>query len=259
MAVGPLGRIMNSFSLKGRTALVTGSSQGIGRAIADGAQAAGARVIFHGKDASAASLPSGSTYLQEDLLQADGGARLVQAAFAASADIDLLVCNAGSFFDVPFLELSLDVWERTIQLNARSNYFLIQAFARELIARKRPGAIVTVCSTNGLQPEEDSTAYDTSKGALVMMTRTLAQALAPHGIRVNGIAPGLIRTPLTAGLERDPGKVCHYEKKILLGRLGTPEDCAGAAVFLLSPAANYITGQILVIDGGLTVGQIGRV
>jgi NAD(P)-dependent dehydrogenase (short-subunit alcohol dehydrogenase family) len=92
---------------------------------------------------------------------------------------------------------------------------------------------------------------------MVMLTRTLAQALAPHRIRVNGIAPGLIHTPLTAGLV-SAEKRAHYEKKILQRRIGRPEDCAGAAVFLLSPAASYITGQIIVVDGGLTLSQIGR-
>jgi NAD(P)-dependent dehydrogenase (short-subunit alcohol dehydrogenase family) len=92
---------------------------------------------------------------------------------------------------------------------------------------------------------------------MVMMTRTLAQSLAVHGIRVNSVAPGLIKTPLTAGL-LNTDKQRHYEKKIALGRLGDPDDCAGAAVFLLSPAARYITGQVLVVDGGLTLGQIGR-
>jgi NAD(P)-dependent dehydrogenase (short-subunit alcohol dehydrogenase family) len=93
----------------------------------------------------------------------------------------------------------------------------------------------------------------------VMMTRTLAQALAPHGIRVNSVAPGLIRTPLTTGLlDRQEGKRQHYEKKIWLRRIGEPEDCAGAAAFLLSSASAYITGQVLVVDGGLTAGQIGR-
>jgi NAD(P)-dependent dehydrogenase (short-subunit alcohol dehydrogenase family) len=117
--------------------------------------------------------------------------------------------------------------------------------------------MVLISSTNGFQSEEDSTAYDSSKGALVMMTRSLAQALVEHGIRVNGLAPGLIRTPLTSALGFG-AKAQHYEKKILLKRLGEPEDCAGAAVFLLSQASAYIVGQVVVVDGGLTVGQIGR-
>ena len=248
---------MPPFSLAGSTALVTGSSQGIGLAIAHAVHAAGASVVFHGKDATPPAMPPGSVYLAEDLLDPAAPGRLVSTAFAQRPGLNLLVCNAGSFFDVPFLEMSPALWEKTLNLNVRASYFTAQAFARELVARQRPGAIVTTCSTNGFQPEEDSTAYDVSKGAMVMLTRTLAQSLASHQIRVNGIAPGLIRTPLTAGLN-DAAKIRHYEKKILLGRLGEPDDCAGAAVFLLSPAARYITGQILVVDGGLTLGQIGR-
>lgn len=238
-------------------ALVTGSSQGIGHAIALGLHAAGAQVVFHGKEPQAPSRPVGCPYLSADLLEADAAPRLVQAAFAAQPGLNLLVCNAGGFFDAPFLEMTPEIFARTMDLNVRANYFLAQAFAREMVARKRSGAILTTTSTNGLQPEDDSSAYDTSKGALVMVTRTLAQALAPHGIRVNSIAPGLIRTPLTSGM-LTPERTRHYEKKILLGRIGEPTDCAGAAVFLLSPAARYITGQILVVDGGLTLGQIGR-
>ena len=248
---------MPHFSLAGSTALVTGSSQGIGFAIAHGLHEAGAQVVFHGKDAATPSLPTGSVYLAENLSDLEGPARLVRAAFQQRPALNLLVCNAGSFYDVPFLEMQPALWEQTINLNVRGSYFTAQAFARELVARQRPGAIVTTCSTNGFQPEDDSSAYDISKGAMVMLTRTLAQSLASHHIRVNGIAPGLIRTPLTAGLN-DAAKIRHYEKKILLGRLGEPDDCAGAVVFLLSPAARYITGQILVVDGGLTLGQIGR-
>ena len=248
---------MRTFSLAGSTALVTGSSQGIGLAIAQGLDAAGARVVLHGKAEPAPTMPPGSTYLVEDLLSAAGPTRLVNAAFKARPELNLLVCNAGSFFDVPFLEMSPELFERTVNLNVRANYFVAQTFARALVAAKRPGAILTTCSTNGFQPEDDSSAYDISKGAMVMLTRTLAQSLAPHGIRVNGIAPGLIKTPLTTGLLNSE-KHRHYERKILLGHLGEPEDCAGAATFLLSSAASYITGQIVVIDGGLTLGQIGR-
>lgn len=248
---------MSIFSLAHNAALVTGSSKGIGLAIADGLHEAGAAVVYHGNTARPASIPPGCSFVTGNLLEPDMSAKLVADAFAVQPKLDLLVANAGSFFDRPFLEMDAATWDRTMSLNVRATYFLCQAFAKELIARKRPGAMVLISSTNGFQSEEDSTAYDSSKGALVMMTRSLAQALVEHGIRVNGLAPGLIRTPLTSALGFG-AKAQHYEKKILLKRLGEPEDCAGAAVFLLSQASAYIVGQVVVVDGGLTVGQIGR-
>lgn len=248
---------MNPFSLAANTALVTGSSKGIGHAIALGLHAAGAGVIFHGNTARPDDMPAGSAFVRGNLLDADAPARLVAEAFAARPKLDRLVANAGSFFDKPFLEMDAATWDRTMNLNVRATYFLCQAFAKELVARQRPGAIVIVSSTNGFQAEEDSTAYDSSKGALVMMTRSLAIALAPHGIRVNGLAPGLIRTPLTEALNHT-AKSRHYEKKILLERLGEAADCAGTAVYLLSAASAYVVGHVVVVDGGLTVGQIGK-
>lgn len=248
---------MSIFSLAHNAALVTGSSKGIGLAIADGLHEAGAAVVYHGNTARPASIPPGCSFVTGNLLEPDVSAKLVADAFAVQPKLDLLVANAGSFFDRPFLEMDAATWDRTMNLNVRATYFLCQAFAKELIARKRPGAMVLISSTNGFQSEEDSTAYDSSKGALVMMTRSLAQALVEHGIRVNGLAPGLIRTPLTSALGFG-AKAQHYEKKILLKRLGEPEDCAGTAVFLLSQASAYIVGQVVVVDGGLTVGQIGR-
>lgn len=251
---------MSAFSLTDRAALVTGSSQGIGFAIANGLREAGTRVVFHGLPARSENIPADSAYVAADLMQPRGPAELVAAAFAAQPQIDTLVCNAGSFFDVPFLEMDRARWDRTVQLNITATYFVAQEFAKRLVAEKRSGSIVITTSTNGFQGEADSTAYDTSKGALVMLIRSLAVSLAPHGIRVNGLAPGLIKTPLNAQwLEsRDSGLVTHYEKKILLGRIGKPEDCAGAVAFLCSPAASYITGEIITVDGGLTVVQIGK-
>ena len=250
---------MANFSLHNSAALVTGSSKGIGLAIGLGLREAGAKVVFHGSSPRPADLPGDAGYVRADLFEASAPRELLQAAVQAQPGLNLLVCNAGSFFDVPFLEMTRELWEKTMQLNLTSTYFIAQEFARHLVAQKRTGAIVIVSSTNGTQAEADSTAYDTSKGGLVMMTKSLAISLADHGIRVNGLAPGLIRTPLTERwLDKRADLRSHYEKKILLGEIGVAEDCAGAAVFLCSPAARYLTGHVLTVDGGLTVGQIGK-
>ena len=249
--------MMKAFSLEGRAALVTGSSQGIGLAIGRGLQEAGAKVVFHGLQDAVDEL---AAYVKADLMENDGPQQLVDTAFALEAGIDTLVCNAGSFFDVHPLEMTRERWDKTMQLNVASAFFTAQAFAKRLVAEKRGGSIVITSSTNVFQAEAESCAYDASKGALVMLTKSLAVSLADHGIRVNGIAPGLIKTPLTATWmeSRDRTVLDHYEKKVLLRRVGAPEDVAGAAAFLCSDAASYITGEIIVIDGGLTTGQIGR-
>ncbi len=246
-----------AFSLEGRAALVSGSSQGLGLAMGHALQEAGAKVVFHGLQDAMASL---SSYVKADLLENDGAQKLVEQAFTLEPRLDTLICNAGSFFDLPLLEMTRERWDKTMQLNLAATFFTAQAFAKRLVAEKRGGSIVITASTNGFQAEADSCAYDASKGALVMLTKSLAVSLADHGIRVNGIAPGLIKTPLTSQWmeSRDRSVLEHYEKKILMRRVGTPEDVAGAAVFLCSDAASYITGEIIVIDGGLTVSQIGR-
>lgn len=242
----------SDFDLQGRIALVTGSTKGIGAALASALEAAGAKVWRHGHPADS---ELSSDAILQDLLEPDAADSLFQKVEGGAPD--LLICNAGSFFDKPFLQMDRAAFEKTMRLNVEQSYFLVQKFANRLREENRPGAVVIISSTNGFQAEEDSTAYDLSKGALVMMVRTLAMALAPLQIRVNGIAPGLIRTPLTKTWTDEPDRVRHYEKKILLGRLGMPEELGGTCVFLCSEASRYITGQTLVVDGGLTVGQIG--
>lgn len=252
---------MKAFSLSNKAALVTGSSQGIGLALATGLHEAGARVICHGLPQRPADLPEWAGYVSGDLCAPDSPAKLIDEAFNLEPGLDTLLCNAGSFFDIPFLEMTRERWDKTVALNQASVYFTAQAFARRLVQEKRGGSIVITSSTNGFQAEMDSSAYDASKGALVMLTKSLAVSLADHGIRVNGVAPGLIRTPLTAGVTssaENKAMLDHYEKKVLLRRVGAPEDVAGAAVFLSSDAASYITGETIIVDGGLTTWQIGR-
>lgn len=249
----------NPFSLHNHTALVTGSSSGIGQAVAAAIHAAGAKVIRHGIETEDPDPDAGTPYLSGDLLSETGPEQLLADAFAHSPDLDLLVCNAGDCHNAPFLEMTRDRWDRTIDLNLKANYFAIQAFARKLAVEKRPGAVVITGSVNGFQAEINSSAYDTSKGGIAMMVRGLAMELADYDIRVNGIAPGLIFTPKTRiGFNRNPQRQAHYEKKVLQGRLGEPEDCTGTVVFLLSSASQYITGEMIVVDGGLTVGQVGK-
>lgn len=247
---------MKAFSLEHHTALVSGSSQGIGAAIATGLSDCGAKVVRHGLQHE----PSWDSYVACDLSAPSAPEQLIESAFTLEPTLDTLICNAGSFFDKPFLDMTVAEWDKTMTLNLRANFFVTQAFARKRVALGGGGCIVMVASINGFQAEENSVAYDTSKGGIMMMIRSLAVSLAPHGIRVNGIAPGLIRTPLTHGVMQSEAIELKkaYDKKILLGHIGQPSDCAGAVAFLCSPAASYITGEIIVVDGGLTTSQIGR-
>lgn len=249
---------MSNFSLNNQSVLITGSSSGIGLAIAQSARQAGARVIQHGIEEQPKESVPEATYLQQKLNGLEGPESLLQSALEIDPNLSLLVCNAGVCHNAPFLEMTEERWDLTIDINLKANYFLIQQFARHLHEKGLPGAVVITASINGFQAEFTSSAYDVSKGGLVMMIRSLAMELADFDIRVNGIAPGLIYTDATRpGFAKNPGKVQHFERKILRRRIGEPEDCSGAAVFLLSPAAHYITGEIIVIDGGLTVSQIG--
>lgn len=245
-------------NLNNHTALVTGSSRGIGLAIALDMCEAGADVIFHGNRTAPDAVPAGKLFLQGDLLDPTNSARLIDEAFAAKPDLETLVCNAGSFFDVPFLEMTEERFDKTMALNVKSVFFLVQAFARKMIELGRQGSVIIISSTNSFLAEDNSVAYDASKGAALMLTKSLATSLADHGIRVNGVAPGLIYTPLTNPALENKAKVEHYHQKILLRRIGDPHDCSGAVIFLASKAASYVNGETIVVDGGLIATQIGR-
>ncbi len=244
-------------NFNGRSVLVTGSSSGIGLAVAQALEAAGSGVVYHGSCAKTLAAVGITNGLAADLLSEGGAEQLIADAFDRAPEMSLLVCNAGAYFDVPFLEMTRERFGRTMRLNVEATYFLIQSFARRLRDEGRKGAVVVTTSVNGSQSEMDSTAYDMSKGALNMLIRSCAQSLAPHGIRVNGVAPGLIRTAATAWLDERPEVVRYFQKRIPLERVGTADECAGAYLYLLSDLAAYVTGEIITVDGGMTSSQLG--
>ncbi len=256
--------------LKGHTALVTGSTSGVGRAIALAYAAAGARVIVHGPPGAQADgervvaecrqAGAEALFVACDLLQPPDQAAgaLFQAATAAMEGIDILVNNAGHFQDVAFLEMTPDRFDRTMRLNVAAPYFLTQQFARHWIALGVKGRVIFTGSINGRLAEMNSTAYDTSKGAIEMMVKTLCVSLAPSGIRVNGIAPGLVRTNATKWLKERPLDGQWVEYNTPNGQVPDAAVCGPAAVFLASDAADHVHGQMLLVDGGMSALQHPR-
>lgn len=258
---------MNKFDLTGRCALVTGGTQGIGAAICRHLAAVGADVLVHGlvDDESARQVVRDcqAAGREADLLLCDLAAatpdqlqRLVARAVSRSPSIDLLVNNAGTYIDSPFLELTAEQFERTWRLNVGAGMFLTQAFARRWVERGCRGRVLFTSSINARLAEPDHVAYDTSKGAVDAMVRSLCVALAPHGIRVNAMAPGLIRTPLTDQvLASDPTLLRWMQLHTPNGEVPEADACGPTAVFLLSDAAEHIHGQSLLVDGGMSCWQ----
>lgn len=245
-----------------RNICISGATQGIGRGIAESFLAQGARVVVNShQPADPATIRALSelgdcTFLQQDVSTVAGARALVQGARAALGPLDVLVCNAGTFRDRPFLQVEEADFDATFDLNVKGQLFAAQAFARQVDPGRADPSIICIGSTNGLQAERDSVIYDASKGAVLMLVRSLAVSLAPLGIRVNGVAPGLVDTPLTAPGLAGAGVRERLSRQIPLGRIGAPDDIGALAVFLASPGAGYVTGQMLYADGGITARQI---
>jgi NAD(P)-dependent dehydrogenase (short-subunit alcohol dehydrogenase family) len=250
--------------LKGHAALVTGSTKGVGRAIAEAYAAAGADVLSHGRsrgaeadEAVAACRAKGARadFVAADLSRPEADEPLFRDAIAAMPKLDILVNNAGQFFDVPFDEMTRERFQRTMRLNVESGYFLTQSFAKHWIANKVSGRVLFIGSINGRLAEPGSTAYDTSKGGVEMMVRTLAVALARKGIRVNGLAPGLVKTPQTSWIDTRPEQakwVAHHTPN---GMIPGADVCGPGAVYLVSDEAEHVLGHMLLIDGGMSAWQ----
>jgi len=179
---------------------------------------------------------------------------LTQAAAGALGGVDVLVNNAGIARRDPFLAIAPADWDRILAVNLRGMFLVAQAVSRQMVAQGDGGAIINMCSTNGLAGEEDYAHYNASKGGVLLLTKTMAVELGGHGIRVNALCPGYIHTPLNeaiaAGVGGDEFEAAYVRDRIPLGRAGRPEDVAAAYAFLASDDAAFIHGSALVIDGG---------
>lgn len=250
-------------NLKGHSALVTGSTKGVGRAIAEAFAAAGANLVIHGRalgdDARSVMETCRAHDVRVEFINGDLSGPTETAvdevytqAVEAMPDIDILVNNAGTYMDLPYLDMDFDTFGHTMRLNVASPYFLTQRFARRWVEGNVNGRVLMIGSINGRLAEPVHTAYDTSKGAVEMMVRSLCVSLAPHNIRVNGLAPGLVVTPLTQVVEDDRRFNSWMRLHTPNAEVPGPEVCGDGAVYLVSDAARHVHGHMLLVDGGMS-------
>lgn len=243
-------------ALTSKTALVTGASRGIGEAVARALDAAGARVVLTGRTVAdlervAAELENDPLVMPADLRPAGGGARLAESVLSATGGVDVLVNNAGMAIGGAPETLTESDLDLIIAVNFRSLLMLAVGLGPAMIERGG-GSIINISSIASLRGPVGRVAYSATKGAIDAMTRALAADWGPEGIRVNGVNPGLIVTAMTEGrLDGNSGLVEELAARTALKRLGEPRDVAAVVVFLASDAARYITGETIVVDGGM--------
>jgi gluconate 5-dehydrogenase len=247
------------FSLKGSRALITGSSQGIGLAIAEGLGNAGAEIILNGRDEKKLAAA-------RDKLIAKGLKVIVaafdvtdEAAVASSiasiergqGPIDILVNNAGMQFRAPLEDYPAEKWRELMRVNVESAFLVGKAVAGHMISRKQ-GKIINICSVQSELGRPSIAPYTATKGAIKMLTKGMCADWAKHNIQVNAIGPGYFKTPLNQALVDNPEFSSWLEKRTPAGRWGNVDELIGAAVFLASPASSFVNGHILYVDGGIT-------
>ena len=250
---------IEAFSLSGKRALITGSSQGIGYALARGLSEAGAEIILNGRDTAklsdaAKTLRVGGAIVHELAFDATDHERVrtaVDGFEAATGPIDILVNNAGMQHRTPLEEFPADAFERLLQTNIASVFHVGQAVARHMITRKS-GKIINIASVQTALARPGIAPYTATKGAVGNLTKGMATDWAQHGLQCNAIAPGYFDTPLNAALVADPEFTAWLEKRTPAGRWGDVEELVGACIFLSSSASSFVNGHTLYVDGGIT-------
>jgi glucose 1-dehydrogenase len=252
---------MNTTRLKDKVALVTGGSQGLGKAIAVRLAQEGADIVvdYVGRPEQASEVlheiqaaGAAGHAVEADVSNVEQVRRMIAEAVGRFGKLDILVNNAGVEKNVPFWDVTEADYDFVLNVNLKGVFFGIQAFVRHLRETNRKGKVINVSSVHEDLPFPHFASYCASKGGVKMLTRTLSIELAPLGITLNSIAPGAFITPINAALLNDKEKLAAVVKNIPLGRLGQPEEVAGLAAFLASSEADYVTGTTYFIDGGLT-------
>lgn len=258
----PQTNALDLFRLDGKTVIVTGGGRGLGQYMAEGLSDAGANVVICSRNKEACEEVArkieerGGKALAVacNVTDPEDVNSVVSKAQEAFGAIDVLVNNSGATWGAPPLEMPLDKFDLVVQVNVHGTFLMSQAVGKKMVERGEGGRIINIASVAGIvggNPAYMQTVgYNSSKGAVISMTRDLAASFAEHGINVNALAPGWFPTEMSGGL------IEQFEDKMLedipLGRFGNPEDIKGVVVFLASPAANYVTGQTIVVDGGQT-------
>ena len=249
--------ILDSFGLKGKNALVTGSQTGLGAGIALALAQAGASVVVHGKDsrgieevcAAVSAAGARAARAIADVSDPRACEELIELTVRELGSIDILVNNAGIIRRSPAAEFSMKDWMDVIEVNLNAVFRLCQLAGRHML-RQGKGKIVNIASLLAFQGGVFVPSYSAAKGGVAQLTKALANEWAPKGINVNAIAPGYMATDNTAALRKDPERSRQILERVPAGRWGEPNDLAGAAVFLCSSASDYVHGHVLVVDGG---------
>jgi NAD(P)-dependent dehydrogenase (short-subunit alcohol dehydrogenase family) len=245
---------------QGKKVLVTGAGHGIGLAIAQAFVAEGARVAVNdintqGIDRALVILGANSFGVPGDVADGQEAHSVVSNAVMEIGDLDIVVSNAGIYPSHPFLEMDINDWDRVMAVNVRGTFLVCQAAARRMVKKKQKGVIVTISSGSARFARVGSAHYCASKAAVVMLTRVMALELAPHGIRVNSVSPGIIDVP--GGQPLSEAYKQAMTRQVPWGRMGSPKDVANAVLLVCDSAAEYITGQVIAVDGGLSSGRYG--
>jgi NAD(P)-dependent dehydrogenase (short-subunit alcohol dehydrogenase family) len=256
------------FDLTGKTALVTGGSRGIGRGLALGLarQGADVAIVYRTAEKQADEVTQQiqecgrkAWAYQNDLSQTGGLEELAQEIWQQVGKIDILVNNAGRAYSERFNEIPLDHWRNVMAVNVDAVYFLTRYIAERMIASGIKGRVINISSANGFCAEAGHAHYNASKGALELLTQTFAIELGEHGITANTVCPGIIETEIIEEIALTSDYIDYFKQHVPLeARLGTVEECVGAVVLFASRAGSYITGQHLIIDGGVMCEQVPR-